>query len=100
MEVLLEVHNEEELKVVNDNVDVVGVNNRNLKDFKVDIQTSVDLATKIPSRFLKISESGISDIESIKMLKKHGYQGFLIGENFMKTEDPGEAMREFVKGLK
>ena len=100
MEVLLEVHNEEELKVVNDNIDVVGVNNRNLKDFKVDIQTSVDLATKIPSRFLKISESGISDVESIKMLKKHGYQGFLIGENFMKTEDPGGAMAEFVKGLK
>jgi indole-3-glycerol phosphate synthase len=100
MEVLFEVHNEEELLKITDYVNVVGVNNRDLKTFHVDIQQSVKLAKLIPERFIKISESGISDTETVRMLKTHGYQGFLMGENFMKEAKPGEAFRNFVAQLK
>ncbi|RRN77559.1 indole-3-glycerol phosphate synthase TrpC [Pseudoxanthomonas sp. SGD-10] len=94
---LLEVHSQEELDFsLNQFIDVVGVNNRNLKDFTVSIDTSLQLAETIPSEFLKISESAISHPETIKILKKAGFNGFLIGENFMKTENPGLAMKEFV----
>lgn len=97
---LLEVHNQEELDFsLNQFVDVVGVNNRNLKDFTVSIETSLQLAETIPSEFLKISESAISNPDTIKILKRAGFNGFLIGENFMKTENPGLAMREFVAQL-
>lgn len=99
LSVLLEVHNEQELEHVNEFVDVVGVNNRNLKTFEVSIQTSIDLFEKIPNEFVKISESGISNLQNIKTLKNVGFQGFLIGENFMKTSNPGEAFGEFVKEL-
>mgnify|MGYP000913035433 CR=1 FL=1 len=96
-EVLLEVHNEEELAAnLFDTIDVIGVNNRNLKDFSVDINTSVKLSEKIPGHYLKISESGISDVDSIVYLRENGFNGFLIGENFMKTASPGAAMMEFV----
>ena len=95
---LLEVHNQEELEQsLNTYLDVVGVNNRNLKDFTVSIETSLSLAETIPSEFLKISESAISNPETIKLLKSVGFNGFLIGENFMKTENPGKAMEAFVK---
>lgn len=100
MEVLFEIHNEEELKKVSPHVDVVGVNNRDLKTFNVDINQSIKLATIIPSQFLKISESGISNPETVKMLKTYGYQGFLMGENFMKEADPGAAFCNFVEKLK
>jgi len=100
MEVLFEVHNEEELLKLSDYVNVVGVNNRDLKTFHVDIQQSVKLSTLIPEKFIKISESGISDTETVKMLKNHGYQGFLMGENFMKEANPGEAFRNFVQKIK
>ncbi|MCF8359582.1 MAG: indole-3-glycerol phosphate synthase TrpC [Prolixibacteraceae bacterium] len=100
MEVLFEIHCEEELNKVSSNVDIVGVNNRDLKTFTVDINQSIKLAEKIPSQFMKISESGISNPETVKMLKTFGYQGFLMGENFMKETDPGEAFRRFVKKLK
>ncbi|MDB4925120.1 indole-3-glycerol phosphate synthase TrpC [Mucilaginibacter sp.] len=101
LNVLLEVHNLEELqRSINPNLDAIGVNNRNLADFTVSVETSYKLAEHIPSEFLKISESAISDTETIKGLKKAGFNGFLIGENFMKQDDPGLAMREFVKGLK
>ncbi|MBU2047202.1 MAG: indole-3-glycerol-phosphate synthase TrpC, partial [Bacteroidetes bacterium] len=73
---------------------------RNLKDFTVSIETSLSLAETIPAEFLKISESAISAIETIKLLKAAGFNGFLIGENFMRTENPGLAMAEFVKALK
>lgn len=97
---LLEVHNREELdRSLNPYLDVVGVNNRNLKDFSVDINTSISLAKVIPSEFLKISESAISDTETIKLLKSVGFNGFLIGENFMRTANPGQAMADFVKEL-
>lgn len=97
---LLEVHNQEELdSSLNKYIDVVGVNNRNLKDFTVSIDTSLQLAQTIPSDFLKISESAISNPETIKLLKSAGFNGFLIGENFMKTSDPGKAMKDFVLNL-
>ncbi len=100
LEVLLEIHNEEELGHICDAVDIVGVNNRNLKTFEVSIKTSIDLSAKIPADKLKISESGISKVENIVELKRHGYKGFLIGENFMKTPDPSIAFTDFVKQLK
>lgn len=96
LNVLLEVHNLEELqRSINPNVDAIGVNNRNLADFSVDIQTSFDLVKEIPADFLKVSESAISDPKIINQLKNAGFNGFLIGENFMKTSDPGAAMRTF-----
>lgn len=101
LNVLLEVHNLSELeRSINPNLDAIGVNNRNLADFTVSVETSYQLAEHIPSEFLKISESAISNPETIKQLKKAGFNGFLIGENFMKQADPGLAMREFVKELK
>jgi len=100
LEVLLEIHNEEELAHICDEVDIVGVNNRNLKTFEVSIQTSIDLSAKIPADKFKISESGISDINTILELKKHGFKGFLIGENFMKSTSPQIAFASFVKQLK
>ena len=100
LNVLLEVHNREELlRSIHPDLDAIGVNNRNLADFSVDIQTSFDLVDEIPSDFLKISESAISNPLTINELKAAGFQGFLIGENFMKTTDPGAAMRQFVSEL-
>jgi len=100
LNVLLEVHNLEELeRSIDGNLDAIGVNNRNLADFTVSVENSYRLVEHIPNEFLKISESAISDTETIKQLKKVGFNGFLIGENFMKQADPGAAMREFVKGL-
>ncbi|MDO3642369.1 indole-3-glycerol phosphate synthase TrpC [Mucilaginibacter sp. L3T2-6] len=100
LNVLLEVHNLEELeRSINPNLDAIGVNNRNLADFTVSVQTSYDLAPHIPSDFLKISESAISNPQTIKELKLAGFNGFLIGENFMKEENPGAAMMDFVKVL-
>lgn len=94
---LLEVHNGEELeRSLNPYLDVIGVNNRNLKDFSVSVNTSLELAPLIPKEFLKISESAISDIATINVLKQAGFNGFLIGENFMKTQNPGKAMEDFV----
>jgi indole-3-glycerol phosphate synthase len=101
LNVLLEVHNQEELeRSIDSNLDAIGVNNRNLADFTVSVENSFKLVEHIPNEFMKISESAISDTEIIKQLKKAGFNGFLIGENFMKQHDPGAAMREFVKGLK
>lgn len=100
LNVLLEVHNLEELqRSINPNVDAIGVNNRNLADFSVSVDTSFSLAEHIPSEFLKVSESAISNTEVIKQLKAAGFNGFLIGENFMREANPGAAMAEFVKGL-
>ncbi|HXH99731.1 MAG TPA: indole-3-glycerol phosphate synthase TrpC [Sphingobacteriaceae bacterium] len=100
LNVLLEVHNREELdrSLCND-LDAIGVNNRNLNDFSVSLDHSYELVDIIPDQFLKISESGISDPATIRDLKKAGFNGFLIGENFMKEQDPGKAMKLFVKDL-
>ena len=100
LQVLLEIHNAEELSVLSENVDMIGVNNRNLKDFKVNIQTSIGLSEKIPDEFVKISESGISKAGNIIELKKYGYNGFLMGENFMKTQNPAKACSQFIVQLK
>jgi len=100
LEVLLEIHNEEDLyKSDLTHIDLVGVNNRNLKTFEVSIETSKNLSGLIPVDKVKISESGISSIEAIKDLKQVGFQGFLIGENFMKTDDPGMAAIDFINIL-
>lgn len=100
LNVLLEVHNLEELeRSICPNLDAIGVNNRNLADFTVNIQTSFDLVNQIPNEFLKISESAISNPQTIKELKAVGFNGFLIGENFMKTENPGLAMQAFVRAI-
>ena len=96
LEVLLEVHNAEELGHANDFIDMLGVNNRNLKTFEQSIQTSFDLAAVIPDQFVKVSESGISKTETVKDLRNVGYKGFLMGENFMKENDPAEALRKFI----
>lgn len=100
LEVLLEVHNAEELGHANENVDMLGVNNRNLKTFEQSIQTSFELAKLIPDQFVKVSESGISKTETVKELRQAGYRGFLMGENFMKEEKPDEALLKFIKELK
>ena len=100
LEVLVEVHNEEELEKLNPLVDIVGVNNRDLRTFTVDVETSEKLSKLIPEQFVKISESGISDPASISKLREAGFKGFLIGENFMKTDDPGKACKEFIEKLK
>ena len=100
MEVLLEVHNEEELhKSVMPSLNMIGVNNRNLKTFEVSLETSKTLSALIPNEFVKISESGIRTIEDIQSLQPYGYKGFLIGENFMKTENPGASAAAFIKQL-
>ncbi|MDT0642483.1 indole-3-glycerol phosphate synthase TrpC [Zunongwangia sp. F363] len=101
LDVLLEVHNEEELeKSVMPSLDMLGVNNRNLKTFEVSTNISKSLSEKIPDEFVKVSESGISSVETIKDLKNYGYKGFLIGENFMKTDHPGKSAAEFIRSLK
>jgi len=99
MEVLMEVHNAEELEKVNDFVDIVGVNNRDLKTFTMDIETSVRLSKLIPDKFVKISESGIDSAKTIQYLRENGFKGFLIGETFMKTENPGAACKKFIEEL-
>ena len=100
LDVLLEVHNEEELhKSIMPSLDMLGVNNRNLKTFEVSLDTSKQLSQLIPNDFVKVSESGISSVEAIKELQPFGYKGFLIGENFMKTGNPGESAAKFIKEL-
>ena len=100
LNVLLEIHNEQELEHICNEVDVVGVNNRDLKTFSVDINRSIELAKKIPATKIKISESGIDNAATIMLLKQHGFKGFLIGEKFMKERDPGGAFKKFTKELK
>lgn len=101
LDVLLEVHNEVELrKSIMPSLDMLGVNNRNLKNFEVSLETSKSLSNLIPNDFVKVSESGISTIVAIQELKLYGYQGFLIGENFMKTDNPGASATAFIKELK
>ena len=100
LEVLLEIHDENELNHICKEVDIVGVNNRSLKTFEVDIEQSIRMANKLGNDFVKIAESGISNISTLKHFKQNGFQGFLIGENFMKTTNPALAIREFVEKMK
>ena len=100
LEVLLEVHNTDELKKgLVEKVDIIGVNNRNLKSFKTDLKISEKLFNEIPNEFLKISESGLNNDNSIKKLKKIGYQGFLIGEKFMVSNNPGKELQKTLENL-
>lgn len=99
LEVLLELHDEDEIGHICDEVNFVGINNRSLKTFDVNIQRSLDMAKKIPSAKLKIAESGIDNPATISLFRENGYAGFLIGENFMKTADPGDALSNFIKSI-
>ena len=100
LEVLLEIHSEEELGHICAETEIVGVNNRDLKTFTVDIQRSIDLSKKIPTDKILVAESGISHTDTIRQMKAAGFTGFLIGENFMKEQDPGAAFDAFVRQLK
>ncbi len=103
LEVLLEIHLEEHLNKICSNIDIVGINNRDLRTFKVDLDNSIKISKQIPNQFVKIAESGISSPTDLLKLKNAGFNGFLIGENFMKEENPGKAFEIFtseIKGLK
>ena len=99
LQVLMEIHSEKELVKLTPNIDIVGVNNRDLTTFKVSTQTSIDLFPIIPDDFVKISESGISQPKTILQLKSVGFQGFLIGEAFMKTQQPSKTCADFIEKL-
>lgn len=100
LEVLLELHDEDELQHVGEFTPIVGINNRNLKTFTVDTGRSLALAGKLPASTIKVAESGIDDIEQIRIFRDHGFRGFLVGEHFMRSPDPGEAFRQFVSSMK
>ena len=100
LEVLLEIHSEEELGHICEETEIIGVNNRDLKTFNVDTERSIQLSRKIPAGKITISESGISKVDTILHLRKFGFRGFLIGESFMKENDPAAAFERFVKELK
>jgi indole-3-glycerol phosphate synthase len=100
LEVLLELHAEEELEHICEETEIVGINNRDLKTFAVDIERSLKMAEKIPADKIKVAESGISSVENILLFKQNGFDGFLIGENFMKAENPAIAFASFVNKLK
>ena len=99
LEVLLEIHDDTELQHICGDVDMIGVNNRNLKTFEVSLDTSLNLIQQLPKDKPAVAESGISSVENIRLLEKAGFKGFLIGENFMKTSEPGMAFLEFVEAL-
>ena len=100
MEVLMEIHSEEELEYSVLGADMCGINNRNLGTFETDVQNSVRLASMLPPEMVKVSESGISKPETVLMLRGLGFRGFLIGENFMREPDPALALQQFIAQLK
>lgn len=99
LEVLLELHDEAELAHICEETVLVGINNRNLKTFTVDIDRSLRMAEKLPAGKVKIAESGISDPANIRLFREHGFRGFLVGENFMKAKDPGAAFADFAAAV-
>ena len=99
LEVLLEMHSESELEYADLQPDLCGINNRNLGSFVTDVENSFRLAELLPKDAVKVSESGISDPATVRALRSAGFRGFLIGENFMKTPDPGLALREFILAM-
>ena len=99
LEVLLEMHDENELKYAELQPDLCGINNRNLGSFVTDVQNSFRLAELLPKDAVKVSESGISNPDTVRALRQAGFRGFLIGENFMKTTDPGLALQQFISQL-
>lgn len=100
LEVLLELYSGEEVGHIYEKVDLVGINNRNLKTFEVDIQNSIRLLNSLPEDKPAIAESGISDPETVKELMDAGFTGFLMGEHFMKTNDPAQAFFDYCSALK
>ena len=100
MEVLYEVHTQEDLYKIELSNKIIGINNRNLKTFEVDLEHSINLANQIPDDCVKVSESGLSDPRIVTGLKEYGFKGFLIGENFMKTDNPGEACEAFISQIR
>ena len=100
LEVLLEIHSEEELKHITKEIDFVGINNRNLKDFKVDLQHSVNLKNQLPKKVLSVAESGIYSVEDFKFLKEQGFDAFFIFVYFMKNKNPGKAFENFLNEIK
>lgn len=99
LEVLLEIHSAEELTYINKEVDMVGINNRNLGTFFTDVENSFRLAGQLPQDTVLVSESGISEPEIVKRLQTAGFSGFLIGETFMKTKQPGESLQYFLQAI-
>ncbi len=99
LEVLMEIHSGEQLDKYTPEVDVIGVNNRNLEDFTVSIQHSLELAGSLPKEVVRVSESGLDDPNAVVELKRAGFQGFLIGEYFMRQAEPGKACREFIRRI-
>ena len=99
LEVLLEMHSEAELEYAELGPDLCGINNRNLGSFVTDVDNSFRLAERLPKNAVKVSESGISNPETVKLLRQAGFRGFLIGETFMKADDPGLALNEFISKL-
>ncbi|MBQ9640133.1 MAG: indole-3-glycerol phosphate synthase TrpC [Bacteroidaceae bacterium] len=97
LETLLEVHTEAELDYLSDHIDMVGVNNRNLGTFHTDVQNSFRLSAQLPQDYLLVSESGISQPQTVRQLREAGFRGFLIGETFMRTPDPGQALQTFIQ---
>lgn len=100
LSVLLELHGQDELGHVNEYASAIGVNNRDLKTFAVDVNVSLQMLEKLPKEAVKISESGLSDPKTVLLLRQAGYEGFLIGENFMKTADPASACQAFIEALR
>ncbi|MCB9032925.1 MAG: indole-3-glycerol phosphate synthase TrpC [Chitinophagales bacterium] len=96
LEVLLELHDTEELDKIDIDVDLIGINNRNLKTFKVDIEHSIKMSDYLQNDFIKIAESGLSEVATVKNLYQAGFKGFLMGENFMKTENPALSCKNFI----
>ena len=99
LEVLLEMHSEAELEYAELGPDMYGINNRNLGSFVTDVENSFRLAELLPKDAVKVSESGISNPDTVRALRQVGFKGFLIGENFMKTADPGQALNDFISRL-
>ena len=99
LEVLLEMHSEQELEYAELEPDICGINNRNLGSFVTDVENSFRLAELLPKDAVKVSESGISNPDTVKALRSAGFNGFLIGENFMKTPNPGQALNDFISKL-
>lgn len=97
LNVFLELHAKEELKYLSKDIDVVGINNRNLKTFEVNIENSIRLSQELPADLPKIAESGISTVSTLQHMKSNGFEGFLIGESFMRNSNPGSACQAFIK---
>ena len=100
MEVLLELYDESEIDKTNEQIDMIGINSRNLKDFKVNIHRSLKLLNRLPTEAIKISESGLHNPDTVNFLRSRGFHGFLIGENFMKSDNPASACYDFISRLK